>query len=209
MINLELPFRWATPDDADDLARFINMAGEGLPYYLWQQMADDGVSPWAVGRARAKRDSGGFSYRNSVLRMLGSDAVACLVGYSLPDAPQATHYADLPPMFVPLQQLEDLVPGTWYINVVATSEGHRGKGYGRELLALAETIARDLGKRGLSLILADTNESARELYLRLGYRDVARRPMVKEQWQHPGLDWVLMVKELVRAGSDQGQRPAE
>ena len=39
----------------------------------------------------------------------------------------------MPPMFVPLQELEDRVPGTWYVNVLATLEEHRGKGYGKEV----------------------------------------------------------------------------
>lgn len=100
----------------------------------------------------------------------------------------------MPPMFEPLQRLEDMVPGTWYINVLATAESHRGNGYGRELLALAETIAAGLGKRGLSLIVSDTNHGARRLYASLGYHEVAQRPMVKEQWENEGSHWVLLVK---------------
>src|SRR5690606_6362617 len=196
MIDLGPPFRKAVPGDARGLARFVNIAGEGLPLYLWQQMAREGESAWDVGHARAKRATGSFSWRNAIFRVLGDDPVACLIGYPLEDDPPAADYTDMPPMFVPLQQLEDLVPGTWYINVVATSEEHRGKGYGQELLALAETIGLDLGKRGLSLIVADTNEGARRLYRRIGFRELAQRPMVKEGWRHPGARWVLMRKDL-------------
>jgi hypothetical protein len=44
MIALELSFRWATPDDAAALAELINFAGEGLPLYLWTNMAEPGES---------------------------------------------------------------------------------------------------------------------------------------------------------------------
>ena len=196
MIKLCHPFRAATPGDAKELANFVNIAGEGLPLYLWKQIAGEGESPWDVGCARAKRESGGFSYRNAIFRVVGEITAACLIGYPLDDDPSMTNYSDLPPMFVPLQQLEDLIPGTWYINVVATREVHRGKGYGSELLDLAESNCRHLGKRGLSLIVADSNEGARNIYQRTGYREVAHRPMVKEGWQHPGTNWVLMLKEL-------------
>lgn len=172
------------------------MAGEGMPLYLWGQMATAGESAWEVGCARARRDSGGFSYRNAVLRLVGEEGVACLIGYPLEDDPPATDYSEIPSMFVPLQQLEDMVPGTWYVNVVATREAHRGKGYGRELLALAERIAARLGKRGMSLIVADTNMGARSLYARLGYTEIAQRPMVKERWVHPGRNWLLLARDL-------------
>jgi len=185
MISFDHPFRQATQDDAKDLAEFVNMAGEGLPLYLWEQMASAGETAWEIGFARAKRVSGAFSYRNAILRLVGNDVVACLIGYPLEDSPPATDYAEIPPMFVPLQQLEDLVPGTWYINVVATREAYRGKGYGSELIFLAEKIAAGLGKRGLSLIVADTNTGARRIYAGLGYRELAHRP-----------NWVLMTKDL-------------
>lgn len=178
------------------MAKLVNMAGEGLPLYLWTAMASDGQSPWDLGQERARREYGSFSYRNTIVREVSGQVVAALVGYSLEDQPQATDYADMPPMFVPLQQLEDMVPGTWYVNVLATLPEFRGNGYGTELLALAETAARESAKRGLSIIVADTNTGARRLYERLGYRERAQRPMVKEKWQHPGERWVLLVKEL-------------
>ncbi|HEY5641696.1 MAG TPA: GNAT family N-acetyltransferase, partial [Woeseiaceae bacterium] len=56
------------PDDARAMAELINIAGEGLPVYLWAKIAEPGQSPWEVGRQRAQRDSGSFSYRNTVVR---------------------------------------------------------------------------------------------------------------------------------------------
>lgn len=188
-------FRPATPDDAHQLAVFVNMAGEGLPFYLWERMAGAGQTPWDVGHARARRDSGSFSWRNAILRVDESgEPIACLIGYPLEDNPAPVDYSTLPPMFEPLQRLEDLAPGTWYINVLATLESHRRRGHGRELLALAESLAASKGKRGLSIIVSDANTGARRLYTSLGYREVAQRPMVKEQWESPGSNWVLLTK---------------
>ena len=147
-VRIELPFRRATPDDSRELAEFVNMAGEGMPLYLWGQSAGAGASAWEIGFARAKRDAGAFSYRNAILRMAGNDAVACLIGYPLDDDPPPTDYSAMPPMFVPLQQLEDMVPGTWYVNAIATKTEQRGKGYGNELLRLAEDLAAGLGIPG-------------------------------------------------------------
>jgi len=199
MTRIQLPFRLATPGDAAELAKLINIAGEGLPLYLWQHMAGEGETAWDVGQSRAKREEGGFSYRNSVIRVEGEQVAGCLVGYPLANELPETDYSDLPPMFVPLQQLENMVPGTWYINAVAVYDAYRGRGFGKELMALAETFAGDLGMRGLSLIVANTNEVARKLYSKIGYQELASRPMFKAQWQNPGTDWVLMRKDLERS----------
>jgi hypothetical protein len=81
MIELEPPFRYATPDDAEALAELINFAGEGLPLYLWTSMAGPGESAWEVGRRRALREVGSFSYRNAVIAEAGGRIVASLIGY--------------------------------------------------------------------------------------------------------------------------------
>ena len=45
--------RPATIDDATVLAELVNRAGEGMPLYLWGQMAEPGEAAWDVGRRRA------------------------------------------------------------------------------------------------------------------------------------------------------------
>ena len=47
--------------------------------------------------------------------------------------------------------------------------------------------------------MSDANEGARRLYNRLGYEEVARRPMLKEQWENRGNNWVLMIKPAEQA----------
>lgn len=196
MIDLPESYRAAISEDAFAMAQLVNMAGEGLPFYLWTTMATEGQSPWIVGQERAKRQSGTFSYRNTIVREERGQVVAALVGYSLVHDPEPSDCSDMPPMFVPLQELEDMVPGTWYVNVLATYPEFRGKGYGRELLSIAEATALDSGRRGLSIIVADTNEGAHRLYCRNGFHVKAERVMVKEDWQHPGKKWVLLLKEF-------------
>jgi GNAT superfamily N-acetyltransferase len=195
VIDIEKPFRRATPADATAMADLVHFASEGLAHYLWTKMAGPRGDPWAIGRERAGRGTGGFSYRNTILLEAGSRTAAGLIGYPLADAAEPIP-ADMPAMFVPLQELENLAPGTWYVNVLAAYPDERGKGHGTALLAVADRLAADAGKRGLSIIVSDTNTGARRLYERCGYREVARRRMVKEDWEHPGTDWVLLTKLL-------------
>lgn len=188
------PYRAGTPADAEAMAELVNFAGEGLPVYLWTNLAEPEQSPWDVGRRRACRDNGAFSYRNTVVREEGGCVVACLIGYPLAKEPDPSVYDDLPAMFVPMQQLEDLAAGTWYVNVLAAYPNFRGKGYGAELLRIAERLAECAGRNELSIIVSDANSGARRLYERCGYRERAKRGMVKDAWDNPGKHWVLLTK---------------
>jgi ribosomal protein S18 acetylase RimI-like enzyme len=194
MIDLQPPFRRARPADAAAMAELVNFAGENLPLYLWAKMAAPGQSAWEFGRLRAQREEGAFSWRNTVILEAKDGRVAgCLIGYPLPERPEPIP-PDLPAMFLPLQELENLASGTWYVNVLALYPEFRGQGLGTRLLAIADRIAADLGTKGLSIIVSDGNPGARRLYERRGYRETAKRPMVKEQWENPGSAWVLLVK---------------
>ena len=196
MIELHAPFRAATPEDAPAMAELVNMAGEGLPFHLWTQLAQTDESPWYVGRERARRESGGFSYRNTVLREEDGTVVACLIGYPITDEPDPSVYDDMPAMFVPLQQLEDMASGTWYVNVLAVYPDYRRKGYGTEFLALAERLALYESKNEMSVIVADNNLGARRLYESYGYREHMRRTMIKKGWRSSATEWVLLLKTL-------------
>ncbi len=192
MIDLKPPLRVATAQDAPVLAELVNYAGEGLPEYLWTSMADNGQDPWQIGRERqAKKAAEGQIFVVDD----GKGAVAGLTGYVIPASPDPIP-DDMPAMFRPLQELENLAPATWYVNVLAAIPAERGKGHGTRLLALAEELARDANLNGLSIIVADNNQGARRLYERSGYRETARRPMIKEGWQTEGDNWVLLVRDF-------------
>lgn len=194
MTDLPPPFRPATPADADALVDFVDAAGEGLASHLWARGAQPGESVREIGRRRALREEGAFSYRNAIVADEGAGVVAGLIGYPLPDAPEPIG-PGLPPMFVPLQELEDMACGTWYINVLAAYPEHRGKGYGTRMIGIAQRLSDRAGRRGLSLIVPDANAGARRLYARAGFRETAARPMVKEDWSNPGTDWLLLLRD--------------
>jgi ribosomal protein S18 acetylase RimI-like enzyme len=196
MIDLDPPFRAARPDDAAALADLVHFASEGLALHVWTGIAGPGGDPWQIGRERARRETGSFSYRNAVVvEEPAGQVAAALIGYALADAPEPIT-GDMPAMFVPLQELENLAPGTWYVNVLATYPEQRGKGHGRALLGIADRLAAEGRRPGLSIIVSDANVGARRLYERCGYQEVARRRKVKEGWQGPGTDWILLTKRV-------------
>ncbi|MEX0589878.1 MAG: hypothetical protein WD207_02200, partial [Xanthobacteraceae bacterium] len=77
--------RPATQEDAEALARLIDIAGEGFGTYLWSQSAGPGESAIDVGKRRAQREDGGFSYRNAIFAELDGNIAALLLGYRLAD----------------------------------------------------------------------------------------------------------------------------
>jgi ribosomal protein S18 acetylase RimI-like enzyme len=190
-----MTFRPATKADASALAELVNYAGEGLPLYLWTKLAAKGEDPWDIGRARAAREEGAFSYRNATVIEHDGECAGCLIGYEVPDAPKPIS-PDMPAIFVPFQELENLALGTWYINVVAVQPKFRNLGLGAKLIGLAEDTGRKCGKRGMSLIVADRNTGAQRLYARHGYSRRAARKMVIEDWETENEQGLLLVKDF-------------
>lgn len=182
---------------AGDLAYLINLAGEGIPEYLWQRMAESGEAPLEVGARRAARDEGNFSYLNARICVEHGALLGMSLCYRLPNCCEASEVSDYPDIVQPLVQLEARVPGSFYINAIATYEAHRGKGVGRSLMKDAEVRARSAGCDTLSLIVASRNTGATRLYEYLGYRAIASIPVVPCAGGIQGGEWLLMVKRLV------------
>ena len=189
-------FRPAAKADASALAVLVDIAGEGLPAYLWSTLKAPGQSILDVGRERAARETGGFSYRNAIVAEVGSEIAACLVGYRLDDPYDLTGLEDIPPLVRPLVLLEAKAPGSWYVNVLATFPKFRRKGIGMQLLGIAEKRAREVGAHALSVIVAAENEPAARLYAAAEYEALATEPIVAFPGCPHGGDWLLMVKPL-------------
>lgn len=187
-------FRPARTMDAALLAQLIDLAGEGIPAWLWRKQAAPGESPLDVGTRRAAREEGGFSYRNAWVIEHEGRAVGMLLGYVQPDPFETGPLEELPRVVRPLVELEALAPGSWYVNAVAVVPGQRGRGLGSALMQHAAALARSAGCGQLSLIVAGENAAAARLYRRLGYREVAARPIVPFEGFHYGGEWLLMVR---------------
>ena len=196
MKNLPSSHRKAKPDDAGALAYLINLAGGGLPKYLWGQMANEGENALDIGRQRAVRETGGFSYKNAIVREVEGRVAAMLLGEQLPDPYEAGDLTSIPEIVRPAIELESLAPGSWYINAIAAFPEFQSRGFGTDLLKLAEQLALGLGAGETSLIVSEENIRAKALYDRLGYITKAGRLSIPFEGMGHGGDWLLMVKPL-------------
>ncbi|MCA9255518.1 MAG: GNAT family N-acetyltransferase [Phycisphaerales bacterium] len=194
-MDLTPPYRFAIPEDAQPIAELVNMAGSDMGRYIWATLARPGQTAWDVGFERARLGLGGFAHHNVVVREVEGRVAACLIGYR-PES-ITTGPADKPhPILAPLVELGHLVTNNWFLNVIATFPDFRGRGFGSELLAIADRRAREASCERISLTMSDANHVARRLYERHGYSERASRPIFKDNWKHAGEHWLLMVKEL-------------
>jgi len=190
--------RPARPDDAEDLARLIDIAGEGIPSWLWARSAKEGQSPIDVGTARARRGTGGFSFANALVTEREGKVLGMALSYPIDAAPEEDP-TDLPAPVAPFVALEALSVGTWYVNALAVRVAARGQGIGSNLTAEAESHATIAGYPALSIQVYAQNTGAVRLYHRLGFETVNRTPVIFHPYQpyYTG-DVLLLLKRLGR-----------
>ena len=188
--------RQAKACDAANLAKLIDIAGEGIPSWLWGQNCQTGETPLDVGAERARRETGGFSFRNALVSEQRGNVQGMVLSYPIDEAPTADP-ADLPAPIAPFVELEAQSVGTWYINALAVFAGAREAGIGTRLLDAAETQAITAGYRVMSIQVYAQNTGAFRLYERLGY-EVAARSKVRLHPCQPYYtgDVLLLLKRL-------------
>ncbi len=197
--------RPATRDDAAHIARLFNIAGHGLPAWYWTAAAAEGVDAFDLGTARAARDDTDFGWRNATIAEVDGTVAGGLIAYQIASAPIDPD--ELPPVFRPLQELENQVVGATYVLALAVYPAFRLHGIGSLLLAETEAAARARSEApgrpataadpALALVCADGNREALALYHARGFRITARAPVVTaEGWSCDSRFWLLLVKSV-------------
>lgn len=80
--------------------------------------------------------------------------------------------------------------GECYIYSVVVDQAARKRGIGAAMMGQLEDVARSYGAHTALLRVVASNDPARRLYLRLGYRVISRTPHF--------LDWITFPTELMR-----------
>ncbi len=198
---LQPPLRRARREESRRVAELMDIAGHGLPAYVWSLSAEEGQEPIEAGARRAAREDGNFSYRNAVVAEENGEVVAMVLAYRLPEAGEDANPDEVPEILRPLLELELLAPGTFYVNGLATLPRYQGRGLGSRLLEAARALAAEAGCEELSIQVFEQNEVALGLYERHGYRIVARRQAVP----HPSYPYdgeVLLLTRKVAYGQE-------
>lgn len=193
----EIILRPARPADCGDIADLFLLASDGMAEYIWRRVGPEGVPLREVGRRRYAREGVAFSYQNCLVAEEGRRVAAMLHSFPMAPREQAadSEAKAVDPVLQPYTELED--PGSLYVSGIAVYPEHRGRGLGRTLVVEALARAEALGLPRVSLICFEGNERAMQLYRRLGFAEVGRRPVVP----HPCLhykdgDALLLVRGL-------------
>ena len=188
--------RQAEASDAVELAKLIDIAGEGIPAWLWGQSCQAEQTHLDVGAERARRETGGFSFKNALVAERRGEVTGMVLSYAIDEAP-ASEPHELPAPIAPFVELEAQSVGTWYINALAVFAGGREAGIGTKLLNAAESQAISAGYQMMSIQVYSQNTGALRLYQRLGYAIDARAKVLLHPCQpyYTG-DVLLLMKRL-------------
>jgi ribosomal protein S18 acetylase RimI-like enzyme len=190
-----MEIRKATLTDCRDVAELALMAGEGIPAYFWQESQQPGEDIEDVGAAKLRSETENFSYRNTVVATIDDQVAGMMLAYKLEDE----DLARLPEFIRPLIELEQLVPATFYINMLATFPKYRNMSVGTKLMQQVDILAKDNSCNTSSIQVFDENEGALRLYLRLGYQILDSRKVVPHSC-HPYQGEVLLLTRPVVLG---------
>lgn len=188
---MDVQFRPADLDDAPFLVPLVNEADGGMPFHIWSSLALPGADPWEVGLRRVQSDDTPVSWRMAWIAELDGAPVGAVIVHQLAESPEQLEATIMSPLWVPFVELELRASDSAYIKTLTVAEGFRGQGIGTRLLRFAE---RFRGPEGMSTIVADHDRRSLSFFMRHGFREAARRPMVKDGWQTPGTEWILLRK---------------
>jgi ribosomal protein S18 acetylase RimI-like enzyme len=187
-----MQIRKATKSDCRAIAELALMAGEGIPAYFWRESLQAGQAIEDVGARNAASENDNFSYRNVHLALVDNAIAGMLLAYRLPDAEQADELEDYPVFIRPLIELEQCVPGSFYINMLATYPQYRNRSVGTKLMSITDALAVQAGCSLISVEVFSQNTGALRLYERLGFTPIERRAVILHEC-HPYTDEVILL----------------
>jgi ribosomal protein S18 acetylase RimI-like enzyme len=117
--------------------------------------------------------------------------VGAAIVHQLAETPEQFEATIMSPLWVPFVELELQASDTGYIKTLTLIETVRGQGLGSQLLRFVQGFR---GPQGLSTIVADHDRRSRRFFERHGFRESARRPMVKNGRSTSGSEWILLRK---------------
>lgn len=166
-VNQTVTFRPATVDDAPFVA-LIMMEAVGMP------MMEEGIVPEEHLVRICRHDDTLYSYKNAVIAELDGQPVGGLIAYNgegYHDVKVHTFSLvgdNLP--FDPLTMDDETREGEYYLDSAAILPKHRGKGYGRQIIAYGIEHGRNLGLLPV-LACSPSNTKALALYKSLGFEE--------------------------------------
>jgi ribosomal protein S18 acetylase RimI-like enzyme len=187
----KINFRAAIKADCRAIASLQSIASDGVEDYVWAKQALPGEATLDVGQRRYERTDSSFSYLNVIVSENDEEIAGMMCAFPIHIDP---NYVEKDPVLSPYSKLEE--DNSYYICGVALFPTYRGQGIGKKFMRIAEEHAQEKDFKKLSLIVFEQNAGAKRLYDNLGYREVAREPIVPHRLIRCTGDALLMVKDI-------------
>ena len=174
----DVVIRKADLDDCLAIAELSQLASEGIMGYFWTGLQRPGETLEQAGARSAESQDDNFSYRNAWLACIDDRVAGMLLAYRLPaaaDNPERP--ADFPDYIAPMVELEQSVPESFFVDMLATYPRFRGRGIGSRLMACVDEFARAADASLISLLVFGHNAGALRFYRRLGFESAERKPI--------------------------------
>jgi ribosomal protein S18 acetylase RimI-like enzyme len=202
-MSFSTTFRTARAEDVEQLIDLMMTSSWGGIRAAWERARFPGETWRDRGRAELGEADGEIGYRRFVV----ADADGRIAAMMLLNLLGDTGLLDTGAAVEQEQGALRLIKRarhSLFIREIATTDWARGKGLGRELMALAERLAVSQGASRVTLIVNDSNGPAEKLYRRLGYVAAWEEASVGHPRFPDGSRLVLMEKATPMTNQKKG-----
>lgn len=193
-----MKIRQATINDCRSIAELALIAGDGIPAWFWELSRENGQQLLDVGIQNLKSETENFSYRNVHVAEMDNSVAGMILAYRLPEKENADKIEDFPEFIRPVIELEQCVPGSFYINMLATYPKYRNISVGTSLMKIVDDLAEQASSDFISVQVFEQNARAVRLYKRLGYEIVETRPVVEHESHPYNTNVLLLIRERAK-----------
>jgi ribosomal protein S18 acetylase RimI-like enzyme len=187
--------RPAGVNDALHVAAIVDIAGHGIALESWiKNSGDDHAVLDAARRAASEDPNSPYHFSKAYLIEVEGVIAGGLVGELI--SQNEDYAAEISPALAPLVALETRLIGYWSILGVAVYGEFRGKGLAAKLIHHADEVARNVGAKGLCLVVEDTNLPAISVYEKLGFATAERLPWIAYGGRSGPREWMMLKRDF-------------
>jgi ribosomal protein S18 acetylase RimI-like enzyme len=186
-------FRSARAEDIEPLIDLMLVSSWGGIRNAWERARSPHQTWRDRGRIEIGDADGEIGYSRFVVAESGGRIAGMMLLNLMGDTGRIDTSAVVPEERGALDLIR-LARNSLFIREIATAEWARGRGLGREFIALAERIAISNAARRITLIVNDANGPAEKLYRKLGYVACAEVPSIGHPRFPDGSRLLLMEK---------------
>ncbi|WP_414838954.1 GNAT family N-acetyltransferase [Carnobacterium sp. TMP28] len=130
-----------------------------------------------------------YSYRNGVVCVRDNQVAGVCFGYKgelepIIDQPMTKIMEQLNVKNRSLFTDEETQPGEWYLDTLVTAPNFRRQGVALRLLSALPEVVKKQGEAIIGLNCDQDNDSAKQLYEKMGYRKVGERMISGHRYDH-------------------------